>query len=103
MSDGKKGDQNLEAPFHVVHKLPAGDSPYVRAKHVQVFNLELIHQVHITNCKDHNSLLFIFDVSFRSISVPCMDVYLLFAPSFCRFWCWISFSAVQIRSVLNVD
>ncbi|KAG6582455.1 Protein SULFUR DEFICIENCY-INDUCED 2, partial [Cucurbita argyrosperma subsp. sororia] len=36
MSDGKKGDQNLEAPFHVVHKLPAGDSPYVRAKHVQL-------------------------------------------------------------------
>ena len=22
--------------FHVVHKVPAGDSPYVRAKHVQV-------------------------------------------------------------------
>ncbi|XP_022980372.1 protein SULFUR DEFICIENCY-INDUCED 1-like [Cucurbita maxima] len=36
MSDGKKGDLNLEAPFHVVHKLPAGDSPYVRAKHVQL-------------------------------------------------------------------
>ncbi|XP_022146883.1 protein SULFUR DEFICIENCY-INDUCED 2 [Momordica charantia] len=36
MSDGKKGDQNSEAPFHVVHKLPAGDSPYVRAKHVQL-------------------------------------------------------------------
>lgn len=32
----KKGDQNLEAPFHVIHKLPAGDSPYVRAKHVQL-------------------------------------------------------------------
>ncbi|XP_038880825.1 protein SULFUR DEFICIENCY-INDUCED 1 [Benincasa hispida] len=36
MSDGKKRDQNLEVPFHVVHKLPAGDSPYVRAKHVQL-------------------------------------------------------------------
>lgn len=36
MSDGKKGDQNLEAQFHVVPKLPAGDSPYVRAKHVQL-------------------------------------------------------------------
>ncbi|TYK17394.1 protein SULFUR DEFICIENCY-INDUCED 1 [Cucumis melo var. makuwa] len=36
MNDGKKGDQNLETPFHVVHKLPAGDSPYVRAKHVQL-------------------------------------------------------------------
>jgi hypothetical protein len=22
--------------FHVVHKVPAGDSPYVRAKHLQV-------------------------------------------------------------------
>lgn len=26
----------MEAPFHVIHKLPAGDSPYVRAKHVQL-------------------------------------------------------------------
>jgi len=25
--------------FHVVHKVPAGDSPYVRAKHVQVLIL----------------------------------------------------------------
>lgn len=23
-------------PFHVVHKVPMGDSPYVKAKHVQV-------------------------------------------------------------------
>jgi hypothetical protein len=22
--------------FHVIHKVPAGDSPYVRAKHLQV-------------------------------------------------------------------
>ena len=28
---GEKGDL-----FHVVHKVPAGDSPYVRAKHLQV-------------------------------------------------------------------
>ncbi|EEF44259.1 conserved hypothetical protein [Ricinus communis] len=25
-----------EPPFHVIHKLPPGDSPYVRAKHVQL-------------------------------------------------------------------
>lgn len=24
-------------PFHVVHKVPSGDSPYVRAKHAQVY------------------------------------------------------------------
>lgn len=23
--------------FHVIHKVPAGDTPYVRAKHVQVY------------------------------------------------------------------
>jgi hypothetical protein len=30
-SPGNNGDL-----FHVIHKVPAGDSPYVRAKHVQV-------------------------------------------------------------------
>lgn len=73
----KKGDQNLEAPFHVIHKLPAGDSPYVRAKHVQVFwrnehiqvGISFIDQVHITNYKDHNSVRFSFDVSFHSITI----------------------------------
>ncbi|KAJ4722937.1 protein SULFUR DEFICIENCY-INDUCED 1-like, partial [Melia azedarach] len=33
---GEKMSQNREQPYHVVHKLPAGDSPYVRAKHVQL-------------------------------------------------------------------
>lgn len=28
--------------FHVVHKVPAGDSPYVRAKHLQVIALVLL-------------------------------------------------------------
>ncbi|KAI3780708.1 hypothetical protein L2E82_10696 [Cichorium intybus] len=27
---------NSTSPFHVIHKVPAGDSPYVRAKHVQL-------------------------------------------------------------------
>lgn len=31
-----------DPPYHVLHKLPPGDSPYVRAKHVQVFFLHLI-------------------------------------------------------------
>lgn len=26
-----------EAAYHVIHKLPPGDSPYVRAKHLQVY------------------------------------------------------------------
>ncbi|KAH9650075.1 TPR REGION domain-containing protein [Citrus sinensis] len=28
--------QTRDQPYHVVHKLPPGDSPYVRAKHVQL-------------------------------------------------------------------
>lgn len=31
--------QLLQEPFHVHHKLPPGDSPYVRAKFFQVCNL----------------------------------------------------------------
>uniref|UniRef100_A0A5B7BCH2 Uncharacterized protein n=1 Tax=Davidia involucrata TaxID=16924 RepID=A0A5B7BCH2_DAVIN len=30
----RKGDK--QEPFHIIHKLPPGDSPYVRAKHVQL-------------------------------------------------------------------
>lgn len=25
-----------QEPFHMIHKVPSGDSPYVRAKHAQV-------------------------------------------------------------------
>lgn len=32
ISQGKRKD----LLFHVIHKVPCGDSPYVRAKHVQV-------------------------------------------------------------------
>ncbi|XP_065862858.1 protein SULFUR DEFICIENCY-INDUCED 1-like [Euphorbia lathyris] len=33
----RKGEMNHQDPsYHVVHKLPPGDSPYVRAKHVQL-------------------------------------------------------------------
>lgn len=31
-----KNKENKEL-FHVVHKVPSGDGPYVRAKHAQVF------------------------------------------------------------------
>uniref|UniRef100_A0A6N2JWD5 Uncharacterized protein n=1 Tax=Salix viminalis TaxID=40686 RepID=A0A6N2JWD5_SALVM len=34
MSSQRKGSE--AAPYHVLHKLPPGDSPYVRAKHVQL-------------------------------------------------------------------
>lgn len=34
---GGKGEKNEEAvEYHVLHKLPPGDSPYVRAKHLQL-------------------------------------------------------------------
>ncbi|KAI3697094.1 hypothetical protein L6452_29844 [Arctium lappa] len=34
---GGKGEKNEEAvEYHVLHKLPSGDSPYVRAKHLQL-------------------------------------------------------------------
>ncbi|CAF1710975.1 unnamed protein product [Brassica oleracea var. botrytis] len=29
---------NKSDPFHIIHKIPFGDCPYVRAKHAQVFN-----------------------------------------------------------------
>jgi len=35
-SRGKKEDL-----YHVLHKVPYGDTPYVRAKHAQVLNLFL--------------------------------------------------------------
>lgn len=39
----RKGEKQ-EPPFHVVHKLPHGDSPYVRAKHVQVhIHMRIMH------------------------------------------------------------
>ncbi|KAE9450665.1 hypothetical protein RHGRI_025992 [Rhododendron griersonianum] len=31
-----KGSLKKQEPYHVIHKLPPGDSPYVRAKHVQL-------------------------------------------------------------------
>lgn len=35
---GERQDSSAAA-YNVVHKLPHGDSPYVRAKHVQVKNI----------------------------------------------------------------
>ena len=39
----KKMSQTRDQPYHVVHKLPPGDSPYVRAKHVQVHTYIYVH------------------------------------------------------------
>ncbi|KAI6695858.1 hypothetical protein NL676_023568 [Syzygium grande] len=36
MSQRKSEKQETPPPYHVLHKLPPGDSPYVRAKHVQL-------------------------------------------------------------------
>lgn len=36
MSQRKSGKQEASPPYGVLHKLPPGDSPYVRAKHVQL-------------------------------------------------------------------
>lgn len=35
-SAGKRKGGDKKDLFHVIHKVPAGDSPYVRAKHLQV-------------------------------------------------------------------
>lgn len=35
------GQQANTDRFHVIHKVPAGDSPYVKAKHVQVLNAQV--------------------------------------------------------------
>ncbi|XP_030533917.1 protein SULFUR DEFICIENCY-INDUCED 2 isoform X1 [Rhodamnia argentea] len=32
----RKGEKQEQPPYHVIHKLPPGDTPYVRAKHVQL-------------------------------------------------------------------
>ena len=31
-----EGGSASQPPYHVIHKLPPGNTPYVRAKHVQV-------------------------------------------------------------------
>ena len=36
LQEGKKEDL-----YHVIHKVPYGDSPYVKAKHAQVYMLNL--------------------------------------------------------------
>lgn len=37
MSERKKTCSNeKQEPFHMIHKVPSGDSPYGRAKHAQV-------------------------------------------------------------------
>lgn len=41
-SDNSSNNSNKDTMFHVIHKLPYGDGPYVRAKHAQVLFLSLI-------------------------------------------------------------
>lgn len=36
MSERKRSPSNNCEVFHIIHKVPAGDSPYVKAKQVQV-------------------------------------------------------------------
>jgi len=49
--------------FHVVHKVPAGDSPYVRAKHLQVTiflsssSYICVHQIKAPFCKNKSKHL----------------------------------------------
>lgn len=38
----KNAEKQSQEPFHVLHKLPPGDSPYVRAKYFQVFTFACI-------------------------------------------------------------
>ncbi|XP_052211190.1 protein SULFUR DEFICIENCY-INDUCED 1-like [Diospyros lotus] len=40
MSMGKKKEKEPE-PFHVIHKVPSGDGPYVQAKHAQLVKKDL--------------------------------------------------------------
>lgn len=36
ISWGEKEKEKEKEKFHVIHKVPCGDGPYVRAKHAQV-------------------------------------------------------------------
>lgn len=49
---GKKAENKQES-FHVIHKLPPGDSPYVRAKYFQVcfFRVEFCAVLFVINDK----------------------------------------------------
>lgn len=44
VSEKTRSMANKDDLFHVVHKVPAGDSPYVRAKQVQVCEVSLIRR-----------------------------------------------------------
>lgn len=40
MSERKRTSSiEKQEPFHMIHKVPCGDSPYVRAKHAQVISI----------------------------------------------------------------
>lgn len=37
MKGGKREKNEESVAYRIIHKLPSGDSPYVRAKHLQVW------------------------------------------------------------------
>lgn len=45
-SAGKRKGGDKKDLFHVIHKVPAGDSPYVRAKHLQVLFISEFHAIY---------------------------------------------------------
>lgn len=47
--------------FHVAHKVPVGDSPYVRAKNVQV---SLFTFIYLSLCISHNCIVLFYDKMF---------------------------------------
>ena len=54
---GKKDDL-----YHVIHKVPYGDSPYVKAKHAQVYMLNYPFQFGFT-------FLFIWYLKYRFVPI----------------------------------
>lgn len=55
-------------PFHVVHKVPVGDSPYVKAKHVQVQSKSSISCIDL-HSKVHFYVAFSFNVNEVSLNL----------------------------------
>ncbi|PPE01159.1 hypothetical protein GOBAR_DD01802 [Gossypium barbadense] len=53
--------------YHVLHKLPPGDSPYVRAKHVQVL-LYMYLPIFIRICPSFFSYSFVFAITKKPLS-----------------------------------
>ena len=43
-----KGKQEKDL-YHIIHKVPQGDGPYVKAKHAQVYSILCVCFIHILN------------------------------------------------------